>query len=217
MESSWVAREPAGIRAVILDFGEVLSHVPATETIERVAGIFGMDAATFFAIYLQNRGAYDRGDVQAGEYWEGFAAQAGVKIDAQAIERARLLDLELWSRMNEAMVEWIERIHAAGFKTAVLSNMPADMAAHMRRTCAWIGHFDEHIFSGEVRRIKPEPAIYRHCLEALGVQAAEAVFIDDRDVNVAEARAAGMRAIRFQSVAQLRGELEALGFTILPR
>ena len=44
----------------------------------------------------------------------------------------------------------------------------------------------------------------------------EALFIDDREINLQQARAAGIRTIRFQSVEQLREDLQALGFAILP-
>jgi putative hydrolase of the HAD superfamily len=211
---------PAGklpeIRAVILDYGEVLCHLPATNTIARLAAIFQMDPRTFLPNYLQTRAPYDRGDLLPSEYWQKFAAQANVKIAADAVEQARQLDLELWSDLNEAMILWVQQLHAAGFKTAILSNMPADMATHMRKNFTWLSHFDHHIFSGEVRSVKPEPAIYQHCIQVLGVQPAEALFIDDREINLEQARAAGIRTIRFQSVEQLRDDLQALGFTILP-
>jgi putative hydrolase of the HAD superfamily len=211
------ASQPPAIRAVILDYGEVLCHLPSTETIERLASIFQMDPRTFLPIYLETRAPYDRGDLLPGEYWRKFAAQAGVKIAADTIEQARQLDLELWSHINDAMILWVQQLHDAGFKTAILSNMPTDMATHVRENFAWISHFDQHVFSGEVRSVKPEPEIYQHCIEVLGVQPSEALFIDDRDVNLEQARAAGIRGIRFQSVEQLREELQALGFTILPR
>jgi FMN phosphatase YigB (HAD superfamily) len=87
----------------------------------------------------------------------------------------------------------------------------------VRKPFSWLRHFDQHIFSGEVRSVKPEPAIYEHCISVLGVHPSEALFIDDRDVNLEPARAAGIRGIRFQSVEQLREDLQALGFPILPQ
>lgn len=208
--------KPPEIRAVILDYGEVLCHLPAMDTIERLAAIFQMDPRTFMPIYLQSRAPYDRGDVLHGEYWQNFAMQADVIIGDNEIEQARRLDLELWGQINDAMILWAQQLHAAGFKTAILSNMPADMATHMRKTFPWLGHFDHHIFSGEVRSVKPEPEIYQHCISALGVHPTEALFIDDREINLQQARAAGIRTIRFQSVEQLREDLQALGFAILP-
>jgi putative hydrolase of the HAD superfamily len=207
---------PTEIRAVILDFGEVLCHLPTPEAVAALARLFQMDSQSFFPIYLESRGPYDRGDLLPGEYWGKFALQLGVKIDANTIERVRQLDVDLWSRINDAMVLWLEKIHSAGFKTAILSNMPSDMVAHVRKNFTWIRHFDHQIFSAEVRSIKPEPAIYQHCIEALEVRPSEALFIDDRDANLEQARAAGIRGIRFQSVEQLRRDLQILGFTILP-
>jgi putative hydrolase of the HAD superfamily len=213
-------QSPAGkspeIRAVILDYGEVLCHTPSTDNIARLAAMFQMDPRTFLPNYLQTRVPYDRGDLLSSEYWQQFATEAGVKVGADAIERAGQLDLELWSDLDDAMILWVQQLHAAGFKTAILSNMPADMATHMRKNFAWLTHFDHHIFSGEVRSVKPEPAIYQHCIDALGVQPSEALFIDDREINLEQARAAGIHTIRFESVDQLRNDLQALGFTILP-
>jgi putative hydrolase of the HAD superfamily len=211
------AAKPPQIRAVILDFGEVLCHIPSAENIARLASIFQMDPRTFLPTYLETRAPYDRGDLLPSEYWQDFATQAGVKITTDTIEQARRVDLELWSDINDAMVLWVQQLHAAGFKTAILSNMPTDMATHVRNNFPWISHFDHHIFSGEVRSVKPEPAIYQHCISELGVQPSEALFIDDRDVNLEQARATGIHGIRFQSVEQLRKDLQALGFTTLPQ
>jgi putative hydrolase of the HAD superfamily len=207
---------PSGIRAVILDYGEVLCHLPAPEHIRSLARIFRVDPQSFLPMYLKTRVPYDRGDLLASAYWQNFAQQAGVAIDETAIEQLRQIDKDMWSRPNEPMILWLGRIHAAGFKTAILSNMPADMADHVRQIFPWLADFDHHIFSAEVRSAKPEPAIYRHAIEALGVAPSETLFIDDREENLAGARAMGMQGIRYQSVAHLREGLQALGFSIVP-
>jgi FMN phosphatase YigB (HAD superfamily) len=64
--------------------------------------------------------------------------------------------------------------------------------------------------------IKPDPAIYEHTLKGLDVSAAEALFLDDRIPNVEAARALGIHAIQFRSIAELKADLEALGFPLLP-
>ena len=71
--------------------------------------------------------------------------------------------------------------------------------------------FDGVIVSGEVRLIKPDPAIYLRLLMAYQLQAEDCVFIDDSPVNVAGAQRVGMQAIHFQSSGQLEDELTALG------
>jgi len=57
-----------------------------------------------------------------------------------------------------------------------------------------LDHFDQVTFSYELGVIKPEAEIYSHAIEGLGVDAAEALFLDDRPENVEGARAAGIHA-----------------------
>jgi HAD superfamily hydrolase (TIGR01509 family) len=67
-----------------------------------------------------------------------------------------------------------------------------------------------------VRLIKPDAAIYQHTLRGLGVSASEALFLDDREINIQAARALGIHAIQFRSQEQLRKEMQAAGFSFLP-
>jgi FMN phosphatase YigB (HAD superfamily) len=50
----------------------------------------------------------------------------------------------------------------------------------------------------------------------LGVPPSAALFIDDREENLVQARAIGIRTIRYRSVEQLRADLLTLNFPILP-
>ena len=122
----------------------------------------------------------------------------------------------MWSNVNQEMTEWLARIHSRGIKTAILSNMQTDMAAHVRKNFAWLSHVDHQIFSCELRAIKPDPVIYRHSLSLLRIAPSETIFVDDREENIQAARAAGIQGILFESVSQLRKDLQELGFSILP-
>lgn len=205
------------IRPVMLDYGEVLCFLPTPDAIARMARIFRIDSESFLPIYIQSRGPYDRGDLLPEQYWHAFASQAGVTLDEGIVEHLRRWDIEMWSRTNAPMILWLESLRAAGVKTAILSNMPSDMVTHVRQNFPWLKHFDHQIFSADVRRIKPEPAIYEYSLKVLKVPASEVLFVDDRDANLEQARAAGMRVIRFQSVNQLRDDLGEFGLPVLPR
>ncbi len=97
------------------------------------------------------------------------------------------------------MVEWVRVLRGRGLKTAVLSNISRTVGDYLRRTAQVVGAVRPSGFSGELKMAKPDPAIYHVCLEALGVPAAEALFLDDREVNIAAARAVGMHGIVFRS------------------
>jgi putative hydrolase of the HAD superfamily len=203
-------------KAVIFDYGEVLCFPPTADEIRRMAEVFGLENSQFRPLYDKNRLAYDRGDLNADQYWAAFAADAGRKITSEQVRKLRSWDTEMWSKVNPAMIDWLLALQAAGFKTAILSNMQEDMVAHVRRSFAWIEKFHYAVFSYEVRLVKPEAEIYQHCLRGLGVEPHEALFIDDREANVKGAQKVGMQAIHLQSPAQLLAELESREFLILP-
>ena len=70
--------------------------------------------------------------------------------------------------------------------------------------------FDVVVISGEVGMRKPEPAIFEHILELMGLRAEECVFVDDLRHNVDAAVALGMLGVLHRSYEQTRLELEAV-------
>lgn len=203
-------------RGLILDYGEVLCFKPTPEQIERMAAIFGITAGHFMKLYERNRREYDRGDLSAERYWFSFADEPRLRLRADQIPLLRDWDVEMWSNTDPLMIAWLKAVQLSGLRTALLSNMHNDMITQVRNTFSWISYFDCVVFSGEERLAKPEAAIYERCLEELGTSPHQTLFVDDRNVNVGAARNLGIRAIRFESVRQLRAQLEDLGFPILP-
>jgi putative hydrolase of the HAD superfamily len=61
---------------------------------------------------------------------------------------------------------------------------------------------------------KPDTAIYRLALDVAQRTGAESIFIDDRPENADGARNAGMNAVRFENVSQLRRDLQNFGVEI---
>ena len=71
--------------------------------------------------------------------------------------------------------------------------------------------FRDIVVSGDEKLVKPDAAIYRLALERFGIEAGDAVFIDDSLPNVVGARAVGMTALHFFDEPTLRGQLCDLG------
>ena len=220
MKKSSVSTErPNGatsISAVILDYGQVLAYSARPEDFGRMAKILNSSFETFYTLWQETRDPYDRGDLTPEEYWLKLSAQANRSIDRSQIEILRKVEVEIWSHLDQGMLDWVSQLRTAGIKTGLLSNMPSDLVTYLRATCEWMENFVFKTFSSEVRMIKPDPAIYEHTLHGLGVSASESLFVDDREINIQAARALGMHAIQFDSIAQLREDLEAMSFPILP-
>jgi putative hydrolase of the HAD superfamily len=204
------------IKAVIFDYGQVLARRPTAEEFGRMGEMFNVGPDAFYELWETSRGPYDRGDVSAEEYWLKMAAQTGSSIDGKQIEILRKVEVEIWAHPDPAMLDWLDMLHTAGIKTALLSNMPWDLIEHVRTHFKWMEDFAFKTFSAEVRLIKPDGAIYQHTLKGLGLPAAETLFLDDRETNIRAAQTLGIQAIQFRSIGQLKDDLEALGFPVLP-
>jgi len=122
---------------------------------------------------------------------------------------------ERWHEMVPGAVEGtpalLDRLLAAGVPVYAITNFSAEKFGEARLRFPFLGRFRDVVVSGEVRLLKPDPAIYRLLVARNGLDPAEALFIDDSPVNVAGAEAVGMRAHLFEDASRLEGELTRLG------
>jgi putative hydrolase of the HAD superfamily len=199
------------ITTVIFDYGCVLSHAPTPEDFELLRKTMRVEAGAFEETYWRYRDAYDLGALDTSAYWQEFGRDVGATFSPAQIKRLATLDCQIWGKPNLIMVEWVRLLRGRGLKTAIISNMSRTIGDYIRRTARWLGLFNQICFSGEIKIMKPDAAIFHACLEALGEPATHALFIDDREANVAAARALGMHGIVFQSPEQLHSNLETYG------
>jgi putative hydrolase of the HAD superfamily len=196
-----------GVKAVIFDYGCVLSLDQPAEDRVRMEALAGDDGARMWPAYWEHRPAYDRGLTTGQEFWASVGEQVGMDWDADL--RARLIEADIasWSHLDARMVAWLEALADAGVLVGLLSNAPREIRDAILGRQPWARSLTHATFSCDVRSLKPEPEIYRHCLAGLGVDAENALFIDDRPVNVEGAERVGLRALRFTSAGELAAEL----------
>lgn len=206
----------SSIRAVIFDYGEVLCRIPPLDEFAPMARILNIAPERLVQRYMRNRVEYDRGDVTAAQYWSAFARESGVTLTDSQVDELNRRDCDLWWDLDPALMDWTDRLRAGGIKAGVISNMFIGLAKEIRARAPWLDRFDDYTLSAEIRATKPDPAIYRHSLRQLGVNPREALFLDDREANIAGARAVGMEGLIYSTPARLREDLQAWGFPILP-
>ena len=206
------------IKAVILDYGEVLCYPPTAEEWARMAGLFGVEPVPFRKLWDRNRLLYDRGDLSPEAYWSSGGRGCRHPVGARSNSRRSASGMSRCGRTTiPSWWQWLKQIHSSGIKTGLSFQHAARYDPRMcGRQFAWLEHFDHQTFSAEVQLIKPDAAIYEHSLRGVEVRASEALFVDDKEPNVQGARAVGMHAIQFQSVEQFRNDLGQLGFATLP-
>jgi putative hydrolase of the HAD superfamily len=190
----------------------VLTGARDEEALAALHRLTSMSPERFEDHYWVNRHAYDEGKLTGLAFWERFVREAGVVGgSADLIEELNHWDARMWTTENREMLAWQLRLKERGIRTAILSNMGDNVLANMQRTFDWLPRFDVLVWSYQLRMAKPEPAIYLHVLKELDVRPEEALFLDDKLVNVEAARALGMRALEFSTVEKLRRDLVAAG------
>jgi len=182
------------VRAVIFDFGGVLCFHPDEPRWRRVAETAGLTVSDLMSAFWANRIRYDAGLCQPADYWRAVARTAGSRIQDRTIPALIRREIELWSQYDSRVLEWTGQLRAAGYRTAILSNLPRPLGEELRATPGFLEHFDHITFSYELGVVKPQPEIYLDATAGLKVEPAQALFLDDRPDNVEGARAAGLHA-----------------------
>jgi putative hydrolase of the HAD superfamily len=110
---------------------------------------------------------------------------------------------EVWRPAHEALGSaqaMLAALRARGLKTGLVANSWPDPARLLRGDVEAFGLaelFDVIVFSEEVGHRKPQPEIFLHALEQLGVEPENAMFVGDRlDTDVQGAAQVGMATVQ---------------------
>jgi len=112
-------------------------------------------------------------------------------FDDAMIQEMIRREIDFWSRLDDRILAWIDRLRANGLRTGILSNLPIPLGKQLRGN-GLLKHFDHVTFSFELGCTKPDRRIYEHAIAGSGVAPAEALFLDDRPENVKGALETGL-------------------------
>lgn len=152
--------------------------------------------------YFEASRQMDLGNITSKEFLEWLSRLSGREIMHEEIDAS--------AKVDEAVVG-IAKGLKADYRIALLSNAPSAFIRELLAVHDLEQHFHEIVISSEVGMVKPSAEIFEHTLTKLGVQASEAIFIDDNPQHVAAAEKIGIHGIQFFSATQLEGELAKLG------
>lgn len=87
------------------------------------------------------------------------------------------------------------QVKEAGAKTYILSNFQETCFRVMQEHNIFFEDFDGRVISYECKLRKPQPEIYELLIRRYQLDSAHSVFIDDMEVNIQAAKAAGLQTI----------------------
>jgi 2-haloacid dehalogenase len=201
---------PPRPKAVVFDVGNVL---------------YGWDPEAFLArqipederrlAFIEETGLWEWHDrLDGGRPFDEAAAELSEKFPDYAAY------ISAWGeRFGETITDPVPGVHgiveelgAHGVPLFAITNFSADFWKPFRaREDAFFRRFRDIVVSGEEKLLKPDPALYFLALDRFRLQPHEALFIDDRKINVEGAEAVGMQAHLFTNAEDLRRRLEAEG------
>jgi epoxide hydrolase-like predicted phosphatase len=196
------------IRAVIFDIGGVLVRTEDWSGRRKWETRLGLPEwrldALVFDCEPALRASTGRGTDEA--IWQNVAQTYHLTPEMLAQLRA-----DFWSgdRPNQALLAYVRNLRPH-YKTGILSNAWPEMRDLNERRFGLVDVVDEVVYSFQSGVLKPDPASYRTILDRLGVQPAEAIFVDDAERNIRGAQALGMRTVRFGDTQQVLHDLQAL-------
>ena len=136
--------------------------------------------------------ALERGECTVPEFEQLFAAQL-VRTDGGPVPADGLLGrMFAASETVPAMYDLLRAARAAGIRTCLLSN---SWGADWYDRTDFPALFDGVVISCEVGMRKPEPEIFQHAAELIGLPPAACVFVDDVEANITAAQACGMTGV----------------------
>ena len=213
--------EPVGdlaLRALLVDWGGVLTE-PLHTAIAAWAEADGVPVDDYVAVIREWFGvaqgelvrdnpvaALERGEIEVPHFEDELAARLSERTGRPVQARGLLSRMFAEFTHAPAMSSLVLRVKRAGFLTGLLSNSWGN--EYPRE--GWDEMFDAIVISGEVGMRKPDREIFDHTLDLLGVEAGEAVFVDDLLANVHAAVELGFVGVHHTSYDETAAELEAI-------
>jgi len=198
--------------AVLCDVDGVLRHWPSIEPIESAHGV--SPGTLFGAAFAPHRLLPAITGQVTDEEWRASVVTDLAESGKLASPAGRAL-VEAWSAMRAAPDERVVallRLARETMPVALVSNATSRLEADLAD--AGLSEFiDKAINTSRIGFAKPDPRVYAHAAERVGVPPNRCLFIDDTLGNVEAARAAGMLGAHFRTPADLE---DVLGPTLLP-
>lgn len=184
------------IRAIIFDYFDVIR----TDGYNRWLRDHGFERT---GVFLAASEGHDRGELSDEQFFQALADASGET--AEQVEHEMEADVEV----NWLLVEYVATLRST-YKTALLSNSSSDYLRNELKIHDLEKYFDEIIISSEVGLIKPEPAVFEHIMQKLGVRPEECIFTDDNPRHIAAATKLGINAILFTGHSALKAKLKEI-------
>jgi len=107
--------------------------------------------------------------------------------------------LRAWTMIepDADILQFVQSLRRGNVKCCLATNQEPHRASYMSQQLGYRHLFDREFYSCHMGVAKPAPEYFRFIVGDLGLPAADVLFLDDREDNVASAKDAGLHAVQF--------------------
>jgi len=181
------------IKNIVFDLGNVLISFRPSEFFDKKNYPESIKATILSDIFGSKEWALlDNGEINTTEAIETIALKSSLK--KEEIAHVFNLRTELMFPLDPN-VKLLPELKKRGFRLYFLSNFPMDIFEEVKTGYYFFKYFDGGIISSEAKFSKPDSRIYEILLEKYSLIPEECLYIDDLEINVKAAEAAGMKGL----------------------
>jgi len=207
----------SAINQVLFDIGGVLGS-NGWDREQRAVAVekFALDGDDFQYRHEETVGAFESGQISLDEYLDVTVFWQPRAFSRDDFKRFMFSLSTPWADSLDVVRRLRQRTRGrpTRVRMATLNNESRELNEYRIRYFGLCELFDVFFSSCWLGVRKPTRQIYERVLGMTQADPASSVFVDDREQNLAPARALGMQTIRFTSADQLSRSLVGLGFDV---
>jgi len=197
----------ARIDAILFDLGGVMIELAGVERMLEWSPTLGT-TDELWRRWLSSPAVrdYETGRTDRVTFADAIVGEFGLPVDAETF----LGEFAWWPRALHPDAGALLAALAPRYRLASLSNTNELHWHRFARDWDLPAMFHHNFPSFMVGKLKPDAEYFEHALDALGIAADRALFVDDNRINVEAARAVGLHARqvpRFEALAPTLAEL----------
>lgn len=196
-------------RTLFFDIGGVLlTNGWDTPARKRAAQQFNLDYHEFQTRHEMLKTSFETGRLSLDAYVRKTVFHRERDFTPDAFKQCMFAQ----SQVLGETLDWVRGLAAQGrHRLYTLNNESRELHEHRVRTFQLEPLFRAFFCSCYLGQVKPDEAIYLNALGMAACSGSDALFIDDRPLNVEPAEALGLNGIHFQGLDDLRSRLAEFG------
>jgi HAD superfamily hydrolase (TIGR01509 family) len=190
MDGTLFGTERIAVDAVVAAFQEHGVSV-APRALETIIGRSGKETRAFLSQFVP-------GGVGADEILERGRVLIETRIEREGLP------------VKPGVTELLPLLYDRGIALGLATSTRTAVALANLRRAKLDGYFRTVVGGDQVENAKPHPDVYLKALSALGIPAAETLAVEDSDLGIQAAAAAGLRVIHVPDIKQVDAATKAL-------